>query len=301
MTTTANRRMAAGLAAAIAVFAARPGVATSAPSGGAFVLTSFVQRGRTDIHRNGVLEFRFSAPLRRKTVDERTLQVNELIPAGRRPAVGARIVTGNVVRFDPTRTQPNYDAVLLPNSTVTERDHILGFSGGAAFEIRLPAGADRSTLRAKDGRRLARPYGSSFRTNLLYDDPIPGQPSFVGDHGTGLLAFDPPREAASGGVDPGSSIVLEFSEPIDPASMRLGDTVIVQHVSDGSSVPGTLTSAPLESGRTYLFTPTGGFGFATDGQGWDIGIALTTGITDLAGNSLKRPVVFPTFRTRSSQ
>jgi hypothetical protein len=33
-------------------------------------------------------------------------------------------------------------------------------------------------------------------------------------------------------------------------------------------------------------------------QGWDIQITLTAGITDLAGNSLKRPVTFPVFRTR---
>jgi len=293
--------MVAALAAA-AVSAASARDALPAPSGGAFVLTSFVQRGRSDIRRNGVLEFRFSAPLRRRTVDDRTLQVNELIPAGRRPAVGARIVTGNVVRFDPSRTQRNYDAALLPNSTVTERDRMLGLTGGAAFEVRLPAGPDRWTLRAKDGRRLARPYGSSFRTNSLYDDPVPGQPSFTGVAGTGLLDFDPPRQSPSGRIPADASIIVGFSEPIDPASMRVGETVLLLRISTGATVAGTVTPKPGDpSSATFLVTPTGGFGFDADGEGWDIQLSLTTGITDLAGNALRRPVVFPVFRTTASQ
>jgi hypothetical protein len=290
--------MLAALAAAAAVLAASAREAVPAPSGGPLVLTSFVQRGRTDIHRNAMLEFRFSAPLRRGSVDERTLQVNELIPAGRRPAVGARIVAGHVVRFNPTRTQRNYDESMLPNSLVDDRDHMLGFSGGAAFEIRLPAAVDRRVLHARDGRRLARPYVGSFRTNAVYDDPIPGQPSFSGVGFTGLLDFVPPRDAATGLVDADASILLGFSEPIDPASMRLGDTVIVQHATDGSDVPGTVTPAPDRNGSVYLFTPTGGFGSAAAGQGWDIRVALKTGITDLAGNPLVRTWTFPVFRTR---
>jgi hypothetical protein len=297
-----RRRLTAALLAAVGAFAVWPASAAPAPSSDApLFLTSFVQRGRTDVRRNEVLEFRFTAPLRRASVDERTLQVNELVAEGRRPVVGARIVRGHVVLLDPRRTQRNYDASLVPNSFVTERDHEIGFSASAAFEIRIPAAVDRRVLRTRDGRRIAQRYVGHFATNARYLDPDPGQPSFAGVAYTGLLDFTPPRDAATGIVAADASIVLCFSEPIAPESMRLGDTVIVRHATNGSDVAGTLAPAPGDDTLfSYWFTPAGGWGFDSQGQGWDVVVSLTTGITDLAGNALKRPVNLPSFRTAAS-
>jgi hypothetical protein len=289
-----------GLAAAAAVIAARPGEAASGSSA-PFHLTSFAQRGRSDVRCNEVLEFRFSSAIKASSVAETTLQVNELIPEGRRRAVGARIVHGNTVRFDPRRTQRNYDDSIQPNSTVTEMDHILGFPQNASFEVQILSSSEWRTVQAKDGRRVAKSYTGAFWTNTFYFDPVPGQPTFTGENGTGLLGFDPPRAGATGLIDPNASIIFGFSEPIDPASLRPADTVIIRH-SSGADVPGTVTALVNDpSGRSYEFTPTGGWGFDTGGQGWDIQISLTTGITDLAGNHLRRPVNAAIFRTAPAQ
>ena len=259
-------------------FASRDGVAAPGSTGGRFVLTSFVQRGRTDVRRNEMLEFRFSAPLRKKSVDLRTLQVNELIPEGRRPVVGARIVEGNVVRLDPRRTQRNYDASIEPNPVVFERNHEVGFSASAQFEVQIRNGADKRVLRARDGRRIARRYHGTFATNTLYDDAVAGQPSFGG------MNFRPPR-APLGLVEPDASIELSFSEPILPESMRLGDTVVVRRIVGGAVIEGTLVPDPAnENLNVYLFTPAEPFGHDVA-----VDISVTTGVTDLAGNALKQP------------
>src|SRR5262245_9485281 len=226
---------AAAASAVVFAIASRDGVAAPGPASGRFVLTSFLQRGRTDVRRNEVLEFRFSAPLRKSSVDLRTLQVNELIPEGRRPVVGARIVQGNVVRLDPRRSQRSYDDAQLPNSIVTERDHEVGFAATAQFEVQIRNGKDKRVLRARDGRRIARRYDGTFTTNTLYDDPVPGQPEFGNSYDYALLDFRPPRSGSLGLVDPDASIVFRFSEPILPESMRVGETVIVRR-TDGTNV-----------------------------------------------------------------
>jgi len=273
---------AAVVGAAIAAFAAPSGIA--APAHRPLFLTAFVQRGRTDVGRNEVLEFRFSVALRADSVSDRTLMVNELMPDGEHPAVGARIVAGNVVRFDPRRSQRNYDDALLPNSLVVERDHELGFSAGATYAVRLRSGADVTTLRARSGVRLARAYTTTFGTGDWYDDPVPGQPYFVGDGGSGYVGFRPPRDGATGLVHEGAVLVFDFSEPILPSSMRLGETVLVG--TSAGALAGTLTPDPQNpSGRRYVFAPTNGWpgGYA------NVGVRVTTGVTDLAGNALKRP------------
>lgn len=256
--------------------------------GGALRLTSFVQAGRTDVMRNEVLEFRFTARLRKGSVDLRTLQVNEVVADGVQPATGARIVEGNVVRFTPRRTQRNYDESRLPNSTISEEDHPLGFRALAQFEVRLPAGRGERSLRGRGGRRLAARFAAQFATSALYEDPVPGPPDFAG--AGGLLAFDPPPHAANGLVEDDARIVLVFSEPILEASMRLGDTVRVTRASTGEAVPGELVAhAAPPVGNVFYFEPTGGWSAAAGGQVGDVVVALTTGITDLAGNALRRP------------
>jgi len=264
------------------------------------VLTSFVQRGRTDVYRNEVLVFRFSTALKPGSVDWHSLQVNELIPAGSKPAAGARIVSGNTVRFDPRRSQRNYDESQLPNSTWFEMDHPEGMTGLAAHEVRLNVAAARTTLRSRGGRRLATPYVATFSTSNVCVDPVPGQPAFIGDHGTGLIGFEPPRSGATGLVDADAVVVFEFSEPVLSASLVPGVTVIVTKITTGQQVAGAVVPDPdAASGRRFLFVPTGVWGADTKNkQGWDVQIALTKGITDLAGNTLKRAVSFPVFRTR---
>src|ERR1700733_5074922 len=88
--------------------AVRPSQAAPvAPIKGAVLLTSFVQNGRTDVFRNEILEFKFSVQLRKGSVDDRSLRITEVTGFGTKPTIGARIVHGNIVTFDPERTQAN--------------------------------------------------------------------------------------------------------------------------------------------------------------------------------------------------
>ncbi len=288
-TTTVRWLSAAAISAGVLALATRESAAAPGPAHGRLVLTSFLQAERTDVLRNEILEFRFSAPLRKGSVDLRTLQVNESISGGVRPVAGARILTGNLVRFDPRRTQANYDASQLPNSAYIEGDRPEGLPGWTTFLVRVPmSSAGSRSLRSREGRPLEREFTATFRTTNGCVDPVLGQPRFIGDHGTGLLGFDPPRHGATGIVDADAAVVFEFSEPMLTESFRPGVTVIITRLGgSGEAVDGTFTPDPnAPGGRRFLFRPTGGFG----ADGGAIDMTLTTGITDLAGNPLQRPI-----------
>lgn len=292
-----------GVAAVVAVAAVEIRHSDAAPARqrGPLVLTAFVQSGRTDIWRNEVLEFRFSTALRKGSVDFRTLQINEVTPQGPRPAEGTRVVFGNSVLFDPRRSQANYDAFKRWNAEYVEADRPEGMTGYANFQVRVPAPREGRKLRGRDGRPVLQEFTSSFSTNGECIDAVRGQPSFVGDHGTGLLGFDPPRSLATGLIDQDASIILEFDEPMLSSSLVAGQTVLVTRL-DGTPIPGTITtdsSAP--SGRRFTFTPSGGFGSYSNSVGMDVLVRLTVGITDIGGNGLKRAFRAPVFRTRAPE
>jgi hypothetical protein len=291
--------VAAVISTGAVAMATRTGVA-EIPTRGPLVMTSFVQHGRTDVRRNEQLTFKFTVMLDKKSVDDRSIRVDATTTTGTKPAIGARVVKGNIVTFDPQRTERNYLASLKPDTTVTEKDHPAGFDAYQDYEVQLAATPDLHTVRSTTGSQLLYFYSSTFRTNSTYYDPVPGQPSFYGDHGTGLLGFDPPRSGATGLVDEDAVIILEFTEPINIDTLDPSSTVIVTRITVGEQVPGYIQQDPGEpSGRRFLFIPSVGFGSDTaNQQGWDIQVTLTTGITDLAGNPLKRPVTFPVFRTR---
>lgn len=295
---------AAGLAAA-ATLAGSAGVAEAkrqkvdpALFRAPLVLTSFVQNNRTDVRRNERLEFKFSSVLRPQSVDARTLRILQQTGAGAKQAVGALIPRANVVYFDPTRTQRNYDDSQLPNSTITEGDNPAGFDSYTDFVIKVPGPPEIRTLRNARGERIRQEFNGAFGTNDRYDDPVAGQPYFVGTAGN--LAFDPPRSGATGLVDEDAVILLEFSEPINIDTLDPSSTVLVTRVRVNEAVPGYIRLDPSDrSGRKFQFVPSLGFGSdIANGAGWDIQVQLTEGITDLAGNPLKRPFTAPLFRTR---
>jgi hypothetical protein len=294
-----------GAAAMLVIVAAasRPSSAAPARTQRPLILTSFVQSGRTDVWRNETLEFRFSTPLRKGSVTDRTLRIGQVQPDGLfLPAEGARIVTGNVVRFVTRRTQANYDASQQRNAWFVEADRPEGLMAFGTYTVRVPAALGSPTLKSRDGRAIVQPFTATFVTNNQCADPEEGQPSFVGDHGTGLLGFDPPRSGPQGLVEAGASIVIEFSEPVLSTSLVPGATVLVTRRIDGAPVAGSITADPwAPSGRRYLFTPTAGFGSDAAGQGADVVVRLTTGITDIAGNPLQRAFGPAEFRTRAAQ
>jgi hypothetical protein len=264
------------------------------------ILTSFVQNDMSGVARNQILEFRFSTPLRKGSVNRRSFQVYEVTPEGPRAAEGARVVKGNVVLFDPRRSQNLFDLARRRNWTLTEFDRPDGLSANTLHQVLLPASWDSPVLRSRIGRPLARPFIGTFSTGHVCFDAAEGQPRFSGDHGTGLLGFHPPRSGATGLVDADAVVVVEFSEPINPQSLVPGQTLLVTRITTGEQVPGTVIVDPETPGqRRFLFSPDGGFGFDVENnQGWDIQVTVTKGVTDIALNPLVRAVTLPVFRTR---
>lgn len=264
------------------------------------VLTSFLQEGRLDVHRNEPLTFRFSAMLQKSSVDNRSIRVTEVTGGGLRPAVGALVTKQNTIRFDPTRTQLNYNESRKKNTTVTDKDNPVGFAAYMDFAVTIPGPPEFHVLRNSQGAGILQGYVADFRTDGTYDDPVAGQPIFVGEAGSGQLGFDPPRSGATGLVDEDAIIILEFNEPILIDTLDPSTTVLVRRVTVNEYVPGFIRLDPGDrSGRRFQFVPSLGFGSdEANLSGWDIEVQLTQGITDLAGNPLKRPVTAPLFRTR---
>jgi hypothetical protein len=306
-----------GVAAALAVFALGAEIADARKRARIdpdlyrrpLVLTSFRQADRVDVRRNEVLVFRFSAVVRRNSLDGRSFRVLQQTGVGGKPAVGALIAKANAVLFDPTRTQRNYDDSRRPRSGVALADHPLGFGAFTDYAVQVPAPPEGHVLRNARGAPIVRRYDASFRTSGTYADPVPGQPSFVGDAGTGNLGFEPPRSASTGLVDEDALIRLEFSEPIDIDSMDPTSTVLVTRVRVNESVPGSIRIDPNDrTGRVFQFVPSLGFGSdLANGTGWEVQVTLVgddpatpaiEGIRDLAGNPLKRGVTLPVFTTR---
>lgn len=300
-------RMALGATAGAALIASATGVAEAkraridpALYKAPLVLTSFVQNGRTDVQRNESLVFKFSAVVRKGSVDQRTIRVLQQTGTGTKQALGALIPKANVVRFDPTRTQRNYDDSLRPNSEVTEGDNPAGFESFTDFLVQIPGPPEIKLLRSARNDRILQPFSGQFRTNERYDDLYPGQPYFIGSAASGNLGFDPPRSGATGLVDEDAVILLEFSEPVNIDTLDPSTTVLVTRVRVNEAVPGFIRLDPNDrSGRSFQFVPSLGFGSdVANLAGWDIRVTLTEGITDLAGNPLKRPFIAPLFRTR---
>lgn len=277
------------------------------------VMTSFVENGRTDVFRNQRLTFKFSSYLRKASVDDRTVRVAAVTPTGVKPANGALVVRGSKVEFDPTRSQRNFDDS-KNSSLVNEGDNPEGFASFQDYTVEIPGPPDLHTVRNLRRHQILQGFSGSFRTAEAYLDPVVGQPAFVGEGGTGVLGFEPPRSGTTGLVDEDAVIVLEFSEPIEVNSLDPSDTVLVDRVGVGR-VPGFVKKDPnFPNGRRFLFVPSLGFGSNELQQsGWDVVVTLVdrlrdvdgnvvaNGITDLAGNPLKRPVTFSPFRTRYVQ
>ena len=269
--------------AALSAALVAPGAAGAATSQRRLKVTSFTQDAVSGVLRNETLEFRFSTRVRRGSVDDQTVRV---VTADDVPVVGALSVQGHVVRFDPTRTQQNYDASLAPGAVV-EPDLPAGFAANTVFAVTIPGAPERHTVRSARGR-LPQTFSSLFTTGTHYRDLVAGPPSHVGNPGPGLFAFDPPRDGASGLIAENAALVLEFSEPIEIATLVPGVTVIVARGTE--PVIGTIREDPAaHNGRRFRFEPTSGWGFG-DGNTGNLTVNLTTGITDLAGNALSSPV-----------
>lgn len=241
--------------------------------------------------RNAPIEFRFSAPLSKASlkpgVIDKAIQISIVTASGKIAAKGSfsfPIEKGKEVRtklvFDPTRTKASDD--------LSCADNPFGFQPLTTYDISVPA-PPRSTkfLTATNGKPIIEAFDSFFTTGEKYAREIT-QPRYVGSDGQGSLSFDPPR-FLNGEVPYNSRIQIIFDEPMDPNSFENGNSIIIRNETlstlQGQTVlvPGTFSTDVC--GRTWKFSPSFSFG----GAGYDIGVTLTTGLRDLAGNPLANP------------
>lgn len=131
------------------------------------LVTSFNLDAVSGVLRDEPLVIRFSSKVRRRSVDERTVRIT----ANAVPVEGARIAQGNVVRFDPTRTQANYEASRVRGAQV-EPDRPEGFDANTVFTLVIPGEPELHVVRNARGR-LRRTFASFFATGARYLEPAP--------------------------------------------------------------------------------------------------------------------------------
>jgi len=274
-------------------------------AGDRLAVLSFSHDGRNDTYRDQLLRIELTAAVRRESITPAAVVVlsgDQL----RTPVPGAFIRGGDhglpggrdVLWFDPTRTQATVDR--FPRKKALDAipmDRPFGLNEQAQHRLAISGPASGYALEDRARRPILDGYIGEFTTGSRYT-PEDVPPEFIGFDGTGDLAFVPPR-AMDGLVEYDADIVLEFDEPIHPATMELGSTVhvrnldVLDHLGHPIPIPGTFT--PSTDGRTWTFKPSFHYGTGP----YRIEVALTTRIEDRAGNPLLRPADL-TFVTREN-
>ncbi|MHC4860386.1 MAG: Ig-like domain-containing domain, partial [Planctomycetota bacterium] len=262
------------------------------PNNEDLAVTYFSHGGRTDVYRNDVLEVRFTAPIKWKSISDRTFRVLTG-PNLLTPEAGALELDGNRILFHANRTNEGYhrDGRDDPGQSIPP-DKPFGLESLSNYQIFIPGPPDLKTLQNKAGRPIVKSFFSSFQTSDLYIPELE-PPEFIGIDGTGQLGFIPDLifddVIQEWVVAFDAQVVLQFSEVIDPATMDPGSTLLVRNedVLDGLGrpieVPGTLK--PSRDGTRYFFVPSFHYGTGP----YRISVTMTLGIQDLAGNPLANP------------
>ncbi len=286
--------MASLLALALVGSACGGGGSKASDDGKDLVVMYFSHAGRTDVFRNQMVDIVFNVAVKTSSVSERSIRISGG-PNGQTPARGRLLVNGNVVTFDPTLAR-----VDLTNRTVFEPNPF-GFEALSSFQLTVSADPNEPRVQNSLGEPINTEFFTSFQTN---DEFVPElrQPLYVGNVSNGMpgeLDFSPKPDPTTGLVDQAALIIIEFDEPIDPATMDAGVTVIVRNEDLSAQfgrdelIPGTFKS-DLTATR-WTFESSAGIG---RGPFDDLGISvtLTPGIKDLAGNPLGNPqtLVFKT-------
>jgi hypothetical protein len=259
------------------------------------VVTFFNLASRTDVYRNGILKVSFSAPVKKKSLSDRTFRVLTG-PALKTPVSGALMLGGTyglpgndkTVYFDPTRSQIQVDrhSEKTPLDLI-KRDQPFGFEALANHQIWIPAPPITKTLTNQVGAPIIDEFLSNFTTSEEYAPELV-QPNFIGLNGSGKLGFIPDQND-DGSVAFDATVIIEFDEPIAQASMNPGVTVKVKNedvldfLGRPIDVPGTLQ--PSNDGLRYHFVPSFHYGTGP----YRISVELTLAVKDLAGNPLANP------------
>ena len=102
------------------------------------------------------------------------------------------------------------------------------------------------------------------------------------------------RQFPSGGVDPEASLILTFSEPMDPLSARPFDTIMTVRGPESSlAEPDTLVVGRMRTSldlREVVFEPSVPFAHQGEGAIYSLRVLGADGATDLSGNALADPL-----------
>lgn len=241
----------------------------------------FSHRDRTDVYRNQLLEFRFTAPVKESSVDQRTFRILSG-PARQTPAPGARIVDGERIYFDPTRSQQVYDR----DGVSAKRDIPFGFDALMSYQVYVPGPPELKTLKNLSGSPIVAEWVGNFTTSDMYMPEL-DPPSFLG------FAFEPPP-LEDGKIDFYADVILEFDEPINPSTFEPGTTITVYREITIQTPQGPIVKRgflpinfePSRDGTRFTLLPPGDWG-----PNARLTITVTDGVQDLSGNPIvTRPV-----------
>jgi hypothetical protein len=222
---------------------ASPRAATAGINTPDLSVVSFAQRGRTDVRRDEPLVVVFS---------------DELDPDSISPG------SVRLIRRRGSREQPITAEVTGERLTLHPPEPF-GFEGGERYWLVIDGFPSLRAPRCRHGQALDRRYRASFGTSEFYrPETIP-----------------PTVKAVTLGDEPGLGlkVVIEFSEPIDPASVTPGSTLFIETVPGGETVPGRLIVD--RHAEVFRFLPSPGLRISA------VRVTLTSGIVDLAGNPLR--------------
>jgi hypothetical protein len=272
------------------------------------ILLSFTQAGQDNLALNRILKFKFSGPIDPATVGPTSIQIRQGNAFGL-SVPGTFRVDGSIVTFEPRL--PGLcdltDSALQPDTEY--RVTVVGFPE----EFALRATVDGP----HQGHPLDHTYTFQFHTRietdpLLFDDQVPGySPTVTGStpaNGSANVAIMH-DDASTPDVYEGNEVRIQISENLQPCSIELGNTILVQEFEHGNLVTGmpavdTTPADPFTWGGTVLPTPLTIPCTATLDQSFTsteivirplftewpddalIVVELTFGITDFAGQPL---------------
>lgn len=238
------------------------------------------------IPRNTWIRIEFSKPVDAATLTRQTIRARWGATLTNE-AFGTLRPDGNVVRFDPT-----IGADGSPNPFGFPRNV------NASIEVRAFDEAS-SVVHSVDGDPVVLGMTKTFAISdefLHESDP----PSVLG------VRFIPERDPTTGDVPSSSTLLVDFDEVMDFASLVPGRDTLEPHVTfdvrytitalnnangvAGRVIPGQ--TALSRDARSVEFRPVFGFG----PRPFEFEVRVTSGMTDLAGNSLSNPQVLGQFR-----
>jgi hypothetical protein len=264
--------------------------------GGDLVVMSFSHDARQDVYRDQLLSFELSAPIARSSLDSRAVKLLGG-PRLQTPVECALLLGGdyglpgrrNHLFIDPTRTQAHVarHSKKTPLDEITQ-DRAFGLAALESFRVVFEGPGEGTELRARGGRSILSGAEYQFGSGDRYT-PEEDQPSFFGIDGSGELGFAPqPADGEPVAFD--ARILIEFDEPIHPATMEVGRTVFVRnldvldYLERPIQIPGNVSAS--DDGRVYEFQPSFHYGTGP----YRIEVELTTDIEDRSGNSLDKGV-----------